>query len=91
MLFSNIYDMVSELTERILSEELLKTLRKTAKSKKNDTHLLKLMDKIRKEKRLKSTEFLSLHSMLWKSGPTATCQSPEKLERISRDTYYSKR
>jgi hypothetical protein len=86
----NIYDMVLEMMEQILREELLKILKKSTKTNKNDKQLLKLMDKIKKQKRLKSQEFLNIHSMLWKAGPATLYRSPQKWERVTRDIHFSK-
>jgi hypothetical protein len=78
------------MPERVFREELIKTLKKTMKNKKNDQKLLKLMHKIEKKKRLKSREFLSVHAMLWQAGPTSQCRSPAKCERVPLDICYSR-
>jgi hypothetical protein len=78
------------MPERVFREELIKTLKKTMKNRKNDQKLLKLMHKIEKKKRLKSREFLSVHAMLWKAGPTSQYRNPAKCERVPRNVYYSK-
>jgi hypothetical protein len=66
------------MKDKSLQKEMIKALRKTGKSKRNDRQLHVLMDKIKNEKRLKSSEFLGLQSMLWKPGPATRYCDPDK-------------
>ena len=42
-----------------------------------DKEMFRTINKIQKQKRLSSNEFLKVYNLLWKKGPTVLYQSPE--------------
>jgi hypothetical protein len=52
---------------------------------RKDESLTCAVEKMEKGKRLKSSEFLSVHSSIWQAGPSIRYEKPHKWERITRD------
>ena len=42
-----------------------------------DKEMFRTINKIQKQKRLSSNEFLKVYNLLWKKGPTVLYQNPE--------------
>jgi hypothetical protein len=66
------------MEKTILREELLRVLKESQKARKLGEELLKIMEKIRREKRLKSAEFLKIQEIIWKEGPKIKYQCPDE-------------
>lgn len=53
--------------------------------KSQDLDFHKAVEKMGKEKRLKSNEFLSVYASIWQVGPAIKYESPHKWERVNRE------
>ena len=43
----------------------------------DDKEMFQTIDKIQRQKKLSSSEFLKVYNLLWKKGPTVLYQNPE--------------
>jgi hypothetical protein len=66
------------MEKALLREELLQVLKESQKARNLGEELLKIMEKIRREKRLKSSEFLKIQEILWREGPKMKYQCPDE-------------
>ncbi len=73
------------MAKKVTCVELNKALIKAREGQKLGRHLLILVDKIGKGKKLKSHEFLQVHAIIWQAGPTIKYGSPHKWARVLRD------
>jgi hypothetical protein len=66
------------MKRRILREELFEVLKQARKDKSLGEELLTVMDKIRKQEKLKSHEFLRIYELLYKEGPKVQYRNPDQ-------------
>jgi hypothetical protein len=73
----------------MFKERLLDTLRNRLNSQNSDKEILHSVDKIERQEKLSSQEFLKLYDELWKEGPKvkyAFHDSREERSRIISDS-----
>jgi hypothetical protein len=78
--------MGTEMDHHIQNGRLLKALESTTEGQRLDRGLYSAKEKISRGKKLKSKEFHRIFNTFYQPGPHTGYRSPEKWERISRDT-----
>jgi hypothetical protein len=58
-------------------DKLLETLNRSKTNNKEDEKTINAIDKIQRQERLSSEEFLKIYDALWKEGPKVKYQSPD--------------
>jgi hypothetical protein len=71
----------------MFKDKLIGTLEGKKMTDSNDKEkLVTAINKIQKQKRLSSQEFLSIYDSVWKKGPTVQYQNPDERVRHSHST-----
>jgi hypothetical protein len=61
----------------MFKDKFLEALKQSKNSQTEDNKTIRTLDKIQRQKRLSSEEFLKVHDTLWKEGPSVKHQSPD--------------
>jgi hypothetical protein len=70
----------------MFKDKLLDILKRSRNSEREEKETTQAMDKIERQKRLSSEEFLKIYDALWKEGPSVKYQNPDAWNSHLRET-----